>query len=63
MNNESEREEAQENESEREEAQEDAPETEKITQPPMMNAADKFREAFALSNEIFPGRRGLVKVL
>ena len=49
--NESEREEAQENESEREEAQEDAPETEKITQPPMMNAADKFREQVQSTQE------------
>ena len=39
------------NESERDEAQEDAPEAEKITQPPEMNAADKFREQVQSTKE------------
>jgi len=39
------------NESERDEAQEDAPEAEKITQPPTMNAADKFREQVQSTQE------------
>ena len=39
------------NESERDEAQEDAPEAEKITQPPEMNAADKLREQVQSTKE------------
>ena len=39
------------NESERDEAQEDAPEAEKITQTPEMNAADKFREQVQSTKE------------
>jgi membrane protein YdbS with pleckstrin-like domain len=39
------------NESERDEAQEDAPEAEKITQPSTMNAADKFREQVQSTQE------------
>lgn len=44
MNNESEREEAQ-------EAQEDAPDAQKNTQPPKQNAADKFREQIQNTQE------------
>jgi len=39
------------NESEREEAQEDAPDTPKKTQPPTQNAADKFREQIQNTQE------------
>ncbi len=39
------------NESEREEAQQDAPEAEKTRQPPTMNAADKFREQVQSTQE------------
>ncbi|MGI9467709.1 MAG: PH domain-containing protein [Rubripirellula sp.] len=39
------------NESESDEAQEDAPETEKMTQPPTMNAAEKFREQVQSTQE------------
>jgi membrane protein YdbS with pleckstrin-like domain len=39
------------NESEREDAQEDAPEAKKTTQPPTMNAADKFREQVQSTQE------------